>query len=148
MMTVTSEAPRSATRSTADFRDGTFLRLFSGSAVSLVGSRVTMVALPLIAIRELSASVKEIGILTAVGTAAFLLIGLPAGALIDRVRKQRVLVVTDLGRAAVSLASWLRRFEVEEVDWTVLARTALPAVRIDQLQAGCPGVQERPPRRR
>jgi hypothetical protein len=46
-----------------------------------------------------------------VGTLAFLLIGLPAGAWVDRMRHRRVLIVADLARtvlfASVPLAWWL-----------------------------------------
>ena len=41
------------------------------------------------------------GVLTAAEYAAFLVIGLPAGAWVDRMRKRRVLIVADLVRAAV-----------------------------------------------
>ena len=108
-MTATATAADAAR--TNVLRDGGFRRLFVGSAMSLIGSRVTVVALPLVAITLLNASAVEVGALTAAGTVAFLLIGLPAGAWIDRMRKQRVLVAADLGRAAVILsipvAGWL-----------------------------------------
>ena len=42
----------------------------------------------------------QMGALTAAETAAFLLIGLPAGAWVDRMRKRRTLIVADLVRAA------------------------------------------------
>lgn len=63
-----------------------------------------MLALPLAAINVLHATTGEVGALTAVEFAPFILIGLPAGVWVDRMRRRPVLVVGDVGRAA-SLAS-------------------------------------------
>src|SRR5687768_7608867 len=60
-----------------------------------------MLALPLIAVLALQATPFEIGLLAACESAAFLLVGLPAGAWVDRMRRRNVLIVGDLGRAAV-----------------------------------------------
>jgi MFS family permease len=88
-----------------------FRRLFAADSVSQVGSQVTLLALPLVAVVALHASAFQVGLLAASGTAAFLLIGLPAGAWVDRLRRRNVLIVTDLGRAlllaSVPAAWWL-----------------------------------------
>ncbi|MFG3256883.1 MFS transporter [Streptomyces sp. NPDC048172] len=76
-----------------------FRQLFHAAAVSHFGTHVTLVALPLIATLQLDASAFEVGLLTAVETVAFLLIGLPAGAWVDRARKLPVLLRADLVRA-------------------------------------------------
>jgi MFS family permease len=78
-----------------------FRQLFVADAVSQVGSQVSLLALPLVAVLALHASNFEVGVLAACGTAAFLLVGLPAGAWVDRMRRRRVLVVGDIGRAVV-----------------------------------------------
>lgn len=78
-----------------------FRRLWAGQTVSQLGSQVTLLALPLVAIRTLHAGAFEVGILAAAETAPFLLIGLPAGVWVDRWRRRPVLVVSDVGRAAV-----------------------------------------------
>jgi len=83
----------------ADFR-----RLWIGETVSQFGTTVSQLALPLVAILVVHASTFEVGLLTAVETSAFLLVGLPAGAWVDRMRFRLVLVVNDLVRAA-ALAS-------------------------------------------
>jgi predicted MFS family arabinose efflux permease len=57
-----------------------------------------------LAVSLLAATPMEMGVLTALETAAFPLIGLPAGAWVDRWRRKRVLVTGDLVRA-VALAS-------------------------------------------
>ncbi len=57
-----------------------FRRLWFGQTVSGFGSQVTTLALPLTAVLILHVSTFQVGLLTTTGYAAFLLIGLPAGA--------------------------------------------------------------------
>jgi MFS family permease len=76
-----------------------FRRLWSARTVSSIGSEASLVALPLVAIFTLRATTLEVGALSSAETAAFLLIGLPAGALVDRFRRRPVMVVADCGRA-------------------------------------------------
>ena len=66
-----------------------------------LGAQLTALALPIFAVQHLAATEWEMGVLTAAEYAAFLVIGLPAGAWVDRMRKRRVLIVADLVRAAV-----------------------------------------------
>ncbi len=80
-----------------------FVRLWIGQSISQVGSQVTLLALPLIAIRLLHARPFELGVLAAAETAPFLLIGLPAGVWVDQWRRRSVLIATDVGRALVLL---------------------------------------------
>ncbi|GIF21644.1 MFS family permease [Actinoplanes tereljensis] len=82
-------------------RDQGFRNLFVADAVSQVGTQVSMLALPLVAVIVLRASNFEVGLLSACETLAFLLVGLPAGALVDRMRRRRVLIVSDIARAAL-----------------------------------------------
>ncbi|MEU7041051.1 MFS transporter [Streptomyces varsoviensis] len=81
-----------------------FRHLLSGAAASQVGAQVTLVALPLVAVLELDAPAFQVALLTAAETAAFLLVGLPAGAWVDRMRKLPVLIRADVIRA-VAMAS-------------------------------------------
>ncbi|MEU7205773.1 MFS transporter [Streptomyces sp. NPDC045470] len=76
-----------------------FRLLLAGAAASQAGTQVALVALPLVAVVGLHASAFEVGLLTAAETAAFLLIGLPAGAWVDRVRRLPLLIRTDVVRA-------------------------------------------------
>ena len=66
------------------WRNRNFLLLWSGQTVSEMGSAVTQLALPLTAVVVLRASTFQVGLLTSAATAAFALIALPAGALVDR----------------------------------------------------------------
>lgn len=91
-------------------RDHGYRQLFAATAVSHLGARITTLAIPLVAIMALDASPFEVGVLAAMSTASFLLVGLPAGAWVDRMRRRSVLIVGDLGRAValatVPLAWW------------------------------------------
>jgi len=80
-------------------RDHDFRQLFVADTISQVGSQVSLLALPLVAVLTLHATPFEVGALAACDTAAFLLIGLPAGAWVDRMRRRSVLIAGDLGRA-------------------------------------------------
>jgi MFS family permease len=86
------------------WRNPAFLRLWAGQSISLFGSRVTIIALPLTAVYSLHADAVEMGILTATSSLAYLLIGLPAGAWVDRLPRRPIMVAADVGRA-VLLAS-------------------------------------------
>ncbi|GGM33361.1 MFS transporter [Dactylosporangium sucinum] len=92
-------------------RDHDFRQLFTADTISQVGTQVSVLALPLVAVLTLHASPLEVGVLTAAETAAFLLVGLPAGALVDRLRRRGAMVVADLLRAlllvSVPIAWWL-----------------------------------------
>jgi MFS family permease len=88
-----------------------FRRLWIGETVSQFGTMVSQLALPLVAILVVHASTFEVGLLTAFESLAFLIVGLPAGAWVDRMRFRTVLIVNDLVRAAamgsIPLAAWL-----------------------------------------
>jgi predicted MFS family arabinose efflux permease len=86
------------------WRSHDFRQLWAAETVSQVGTQITLLALPVLAVAVLDASPLEMGVLAALETAAFLVIGLPAGAWVDRWRRKRVLVVSDLVRA-LALAS-------------------------------------------
>ncbi|WBB62062.1 MFS transporter [Streptomyces sp. WMMC500] len=89
-----------------------FRLLLVGFAVSKVGSQVTLVALPLVAVLELDASPFELGLLTATETATLVVAGLPAGVWVDRIPRLPVLVHTDLLRfAAISSIPVTAAFE-------------------------------------
>ena len=60
-----------------------------------------MLALPLTAVVVLRASTFQVGLLTAASTAAFALIALPAGALVDRWAKRRLMIWCDAARLVI-----------------------------------------------
>ncbi|MFB4266395.1 MFS transporter [Nonomuraea sp. GTA35] len=81
-----------------------FRNLFLAGAVSQLGSQISYVALPLLAVTALGAGAGEVGLLAALGTLTVLLLGLPAGAWVDRVRRRPVMIATDLLRAGALLS--------------------------------------------
>ncbi|MEU5208974.1 MFS transporter [Streptomyces sp. NPDC020742] len=94
--------PRAAASGPLRLRN--FRLLLAGAAAGQLGAQVTLVALPLVAVLQLNAPAFEVGLLTAAETAAFLLVGLPAGAWVDRMRKLPLLIRADVLRA-VAMAS-------------------------------------------
>lgn len=84
-------------------RDRDFGRLFAATALGQLGDRIIFLALPLVAIAALRADEFQVGLLAAMTTAGSLLVGLPAGAWVDRMRKRSVMISTDLVRALVLL---------------------------------------------
>lgn len=81
------------------WRDGNFLILWAGQALSQFGAEITALAIPVLAVLVLDATEWEVGILNAAQVTAFLVVGLPAGAWIDRMRKRRVMMWADVVRA-------------------------------------------------
>ncbi|MDF3289897.1 MFS transporter [Streptomyces silvisoli] len=80
-----------------------FLHYWSANAVDLVGSGVTQVALPLVAVVALHASVWQVALLSFAQKLPPLLVSLPAGALADRHRKHPVMVGAAVAGGAVFL---------------------------------------------
>ncbi|MER6126933.1 MFS transporter [Streptomyces sp. NPDC001795] len=98
-------------RPDSPWRTRDFRALFAATSLSQFGTNTAYVAVPLIAVSALDANPGQVGTLAALSTAAFLLIGLPAGAWVDRMRHRAVLIAADLTRAAlfasIPLAWWL-----------------------------------------
>jgi MFS family permease len=83
------------------WRSGAFVRLWSATTVSYFGSFITRTALPLAAILVLGAGPLEISALRGLELVAGLLIGLVAGAWVDRLRRRPIMIGADLGRAVL-----------------------------------------------
>ena len=83
------------------WRNPEFLKLWTGQAISQIGSRISREGLPLTAWLVLGATPVQMGLLTGIGAGAVLLPGLFAGAWVDRLRRRPVLIGADLGRAAL-----------------------------------------------
>jgi MFS family permease len=88
-------------RLTGLWRDRDFVTLWAGQTISLFGSQVTLLALPLAAAVTLDATPAQMGILSAAGSVPTLLVGLFAGVWVDRHRRRPVLIVTNFARAAL-----------------------------------------------
>jgi hypothetical protein len=140
------------------WRNGDFVRLWSSSTISNLGTQVSLLAIPFVAIKTLHASTLAVAALGAAASAPVLLFGLPAGAWIDRIRKRPVMIAADLGcfvalgsvpvaRAAGALTIW-QLYAVEFVGaglvifFDTAAQANLPAVLPrEELAAGNAGLQ-------
>jgi MFS family permease len=83
------------------WRQRDFMLLWTGQTISMTGSAVTAVALPLAAIAVLRASVVQVGLLTAATYGAFAFISLPAGVAVDRLPKRKIMIWCDTLRLVI-----------------------------------------------
>jgi MFS family permease len=93
------------------WRHGDFLKLWSAESISQVGSQISGLALPLVAVIVLDASPFAVAAVGVVEFLPFILFAIPAGVWVDRLRRKPILVIADLGRAAllvsIPIAYWL-----------------------------------------
>ena len=82
------------------WRHADFLHFWSAQTVSQLGTQVTLLALPFVAIEVLHASPFRVALLGTFDFLPFILFALPAGVWIDRLPRRPVMIVADLGRAA------------------------------------------------
>jgi MFS family permease len=89
-------------------RQRDFRLLWTGETTSSLGSSVSSVALPLVALADLHAGVFAVSLLSAAVWLPWMVVGLPAGAWVDRLPRRHVMVVADLvslgGFASVPIA--------------------------------------------
>jgi MFS family permease len=86
------------------FRHRDFMKLWSAETISQFGTQVTLLALPIIAATTLNVTPFEFGLLATIEFLPFILLSLPAGVWVDRLRRRPILIAGDLIRAA-ALAS-------------------------------------------
>src|ERR1051326_2639922 len=94
----TEEVRQAAARPPPLWRNRAYLLLWGGQAVSSIGGEASQLALPLL-ILTLTHSPAQAGFASALRSLAYLLLGLPAGALIDRWDRKRTMILCDVGRA-------------------------------------------------
>src|SRR6266581_2750796 len=80
------------------WRDGEFLKLWGGQSINELGSQVSQLALPTVAILLLGATPFQVGLLTACEFLAFPTLGLVAGVYADRLRRRPIMIACDLAR--------------------------------------------------
>lgn len=78
-----------------------FALFWSATTIRAFGGTIAGVAFQILIVTVLAASPFEIGVLSALGVVPYLFLGLIVGALMDRWRRQRTLVITSIGRAIV-----------------------------------------------
>ena len=99
-------------------RNRDFQLLWAGQAISVLGSRASQIAYPLLVL-AMTGSAAAAGVVGFVGTVPYILFQLPAGALMDRVNRRRVMIACDLVRlvalASIPLAAWLGGLTLAQV---------------------------------
>lgn len=92
------------------WRNRDFVVLWSGGLVSLLGTGISRISYPLLVL-ALTHSPAQAGIVGALRAVPYLFLGLPAGALVDRWNRKRVMIFSDAGRglnmASIPIAYWL-----------------------------------------
>jgi MFS family permease len=91
-------------RSRSLFRHPDFVKLWSAETISQFGTQVTLLALPIIAASTLNVTPFEFGLLATIEFLPFILLSLPAGVWVDRLRRRPILIAGDLIRAAALLS--------------------------------------------
>ncbi|HEV8536130.1 MAG TPA: MFS transporter [Candidatus Limnocylindria bacterium] len=83
------------------WRDGDFVKLWTGFTIARIGSQITVLALPLTAVLLLGAGATETGLLVAAQMAPSIVVGLFIGVWVDRLPRRPILIVSDVGSALV-----------------------------------------------
>lgn len=90
---------------------GEFNKLWAGQSVSLLGTALTMFALPTLAVLVLHATPVQVGALSALETVPFPVLGLFVGVIADRSSRRKIMIVADLVRfsalATIPVCAWL-----------------------------------------
>ncbi|MDI5981236.1 MFS transporter [Amycolatopsis magusensis] len=98
------------------WHNGDFLKFWTGETISLYGSQISMLALPLTAIYVFDATAEEIGWLRFLQLAPFLAFAMLFGALVDRMRRKPVMVASNLVRMVliglVPALAWAGMLEI------------------------------------
>lgn len=88
-------------RRAAVWRQRDFALLWGGQTVSEIGSQVTVLALPTLAIFDFHAGPAAVGLLVASERIPFPVLALFAGAIVDRVHKRPLMIACNLARMAL-----------------------------------------------
>jgi predicted MFS family arabinose efflux permease len=100
------------------WRNRDFVTLWSGQVVSTLGARISATAMPLLVLAT-TGSPADAGLVAAAGTVPFLVAQLPAGPLVDRWNRRRILLVSEatagLALATVPVAQWLGLLSVAQL---------------------------------
>ncbi|MFC9897693.1 MFS transporter [Nocardia sp. NPDC127579] len=101
------------------WRQRGFRLFWFGESVNHIGNSLSVVVLSLLTVSVLDATAFEVGLLTGLTFLPWLLIGLQAGAWVDRLPAKNVMIVSDLVAAGcfatVPLAAWLDLLSIEQV---------------------------------
>ena len=100
------------------WRNRDFQLLWAGQAVSVLGSRTSQIAYPLLVL-AMTGSAAAAGIVGFLGTLPYILFQLPAGAVMDRVARRPLMIATDAVRlvalGSIPLAWWAGHLTIVQV---------------------------------
>jgi MFS family permease len=102
-MTNEPAAPTAAPRPNL-LRNGDFVKLWTAETISVFGSQISALAIPVTAVLLLNATALEVALLGTIEFLPFILFTLPAGAWVDRLRRRPIMIAGDTGRA-IALAT-------------------------------------------
>lgn len=105
-----------------------FKRFWGGESLAQLGFQFGGLATSVIAVNLLAATDAQMGYLNAASTAAFLLVGLLAGAWVDRWRKRRVMITVQAVRAALMLVVPVAWFTGHLTFWHLLVVSGLVGI--------------------
>lgn len=105
-------------------RHSAFAYFWSATTIRAFGGAIAGVGFQVLIVTVVNATPMQISILSALGVVPYLFLGLIVGALMDRWRRQRTLVLTTIGRA-VTLASIAVLLLLDALDFWSLAAVVL-----------------------
>jgi MFS family permease len=112
------------------WRNHDFMLLWSGQLISSIGSQISLLSFPLL-ILAMTHSPAQAGIVGALRSLPFAILCLPAGALVDRWDRKKVMLLCDTGRAialgSIPLALWLGRLSIIQLCLVALVEGTLMA---------------------
>src|SRR5688500_8359641 len=108
------------------WRHSDFMKLWTGQTISQLGDEVTQLAIPLVAAVTLEVTPFEFGLLAVLQFLPFILLTIPAGVWVDRIRRRPILIGANLGRAALLtsipvafLGGWLTIWQLYVVAFAI-----------------------------
>jgi MFS family permease len=99
-------------------RHSNFLKLWTAETVSVFGSQISALAIPIVAAKILNVGAFEFALLGVLEFLPFILFTLPAGAWVDRLRRRPIMITGDLGRA-IALATIPLVYAINPSDLTI-----------------------------
>ena len=121
-----AEASAAAPKRRSLWRHSDFMKLWTGQTISQLGDEVTQLAIPLVAAVTLDVTPLEFGLLAVLQFLPFILLTIPAGVWVDRMRRRPILIGANLGRAVLLtsipiafLGGWLTIWQLYVVAFAI-----------------------------
>jgi len=138
------EPPATTGRRGGLLRQRNFRLFWTGESISEVGNSVTLIVIPLVAIDTLHASTFTVTLLTAMVWLPWVIIGIPAGAWVDRLPPRPVMLASDAVSVAVyvsvPIAAWCGVLTVAQLIAVTLIAGAATVFFSSAYQVLLPGV--------